>query len=75
MPIDILPNGRFPIPEILEMPFSGQECPICDLLFTDMTEQSVFQEHQVRCMERKVEDNKQMIAAGYKQTSKGWVLK
>ena len=71
----ILPWGRSPIPEIADMPVKGEACPICDLMFTDMTSREVFQEHQVRCMERKVEDSKQMIANGYKRTSKGWVLK
>lgn len=71
----ILQWGRFPIPEILEMPVKGEACPVCDLMFTDMTEPAVFQEHQVRCMESKVEENKKMIGLGYKRTSKGWVMR
>ena len=71
----ILPWGRSLTPEIAEMPFKGEECPICDLMFTDMTERAVFEEHIVRCMDRKVEKRLQMIGAGYKLTSKGWVMK
>ena len=71
----ILPWGRFLIPEILEMPVKGEECPVCDLMFTDMTDPAVFQEHQARCMESKVEENKKMIGLGYKRTSKGWVMR
>ena len=71
----ILPWGMHPVLEIVEMPVKGEVCPICDWLFTDMTPRDVFQEHQVRCMERKVEENKKMIAIGYKRTSTGWVLK
>ena len=75
MTITILPHGRFLIPEILEMPFKGEDCPLCGLVFTDMTPMADINAHEARCAEKKSEENKKMIAAGYKQTSKGWVLK
>ncbi len=75
MPIEILPNGRFLIPEILEMPFKGENCHICGFVFTDMTLMADINAHEARCAESKAEENKKMIAAGYKQTSKGWVMR
>ena len=74
MTITILPWGRFVTPEIDVMPVKGEACPICDLMFTDMTPADVFQAHQVRCIEAKVIENKKMIGLGYKRTSKGWVM-
>ena len=71
----ILPWGRNLIPEIEEMPVKGEACPICDLMFTDMTHRDVFNEHIQRCMAKKIEDRKNMIALGYKLTSKGWVMR
>jgi len=73
MPITILPYGRRISPEIVNMPVKGEACPICDLMFTDMTDREVFQEHQVRCMARKCKERRDMISMGYKLTSKGWV--
>lgn len=74
MPIDLLLNGRFLIPEIEEMPFGAEECPVCDLLFTDMTERDVFENHVARCTEQKAADERQMVAMGYKKTSRGWIM-
>ncbi len=71
----ILPWGRFLTPEIIEMPVKGEECPMCNWLFTDMTDPETFRAHQARCIENKVEERRKMIGAGYKLTSTGWVLK
>lgn len=73
MPIDILMSGRFPIPEILEMPFKAEKCPLCDIYFTDMTDRETINAHEFRCVERKTKERKEMLAMGYKLTSKGWV--
>lgn len=73
MPITILPNGHRLIPEIADMPVKGQECPLCGLIFTDMTPIAVFEGHERRCMDRKVDEARQMMAMGYRKTSKGWV--
>ena len=70
----ILPYGRRISPEIVDMPFKGKECDICDLVFTDMTSEEDYQRHMYGCVEKKAEENKKMIALGYKQTSKGWIM-
>ena len=75
MAIDILPHGRRASLEIVEMPFKGQDCEICGLVCTDMTPQADFESHMVRCVDQRAEENKKMVALGYKQTSKGWVMK
>lgn len=73
MPITILPWGRFPIPEIEEMPFKADKCSICDMYFTDMSDRVTINEHEDRCVRSQVEERKKMIAMGYKLTSKGWI--
>ncbi len=75
MPITILTNTRFPIPKIAEetFPFKGKECEICGFIFTDMTEQGIFEEHMVRCVERKAVEYNTMKAQGYRKTDQGWV--
>lgn len=76
LPITILPRGRFLIPSISDdsFPFKGTECEICGLVFIDMVEQEVFEEHMVRCVDRKVEEYKNMQANGYKKSEHfGWV--
>ena len=75
MGITILPYGRRISPEIVDMPFKGKECDVCDLVFTDMTPEVDYQAHIARCVADRAEENKKMVALGYKQTSKGWVLK
>ena len=74
MPIDLLMNGRFLIPEIEEMPFKGEDCPLCGLTFVDMTERAVFEDHIARCTTRQAEEERQMVNMGYKKTSRGWIM-
>ncbi len=74
MPITILPYGRRISPEIVNMPVSGQECPICYFMFMDMTPTATVENHIARCTESKAEEYKKMVAMGYKLTTKGWVM-
>lgn len=73
--ITILPNGHNLFAKIEEMPDISDECPICDMVFPEMTSDDVIQEHEKRCMGKKLEERKVMIAAGYKLTSHGWIMK
>lgn len=75
MPITILPNGRNLFATFEALPFEAERCPQCGMWFTEMSEQADIEAHINRCIERKAEENRKMVAAGYKQTSKGWVLK
>lgn len=73
MPITILPNGRNPFPRIVEGEPDYQRCPVCSMWFVQMSEQADIEAHIARCALRKADENKQMVALGYKRTSKGWV--
>ena len=75
MTITILPNGRNLFATFESLPFKAVQCPRCDMWFTEMSEQADIEAHINRCIERKAEENRKMVAAGYKQTSHGWVLK
>ena len=53
----------------------AEKCPVCDMWFTEMSLRDDIEQHIDRCVAAKAEEAKKMVAAGYKQTSQGWVLK
>jgi hypothetical protein len=75
MTITILPHGRNPFPKIVEGLPEFEACPVCSMWFTQMSERDDIEAHINRCVASKAEESRKMIAAGYKRTSKGWVLK
>lgn len=57
-----------------DVPWSGPQCHICGLYFPEMTPHPEFEAHLMRCVDHKAAEDRQMIAQGYRKTSKGWVL-
>lgn len=63
----------YPSVDYLQVDPADDHCEMCNLWFPAGTSWEARQEHDIRCLDAKVEEHRQRTAMGQRLTSRGWV--